>query len=85
MNSAFEVSYHPGSAQLKIMQMRAELMIAIRECLCSLSMSQEAAAQEMDISQPRLSNLLNGHIDKFSVESLIKMALKLGIEVRLEL
>ena len=40
--------------------------------------SQSEAAEKLGISQPRVSNMLNGKLDKFSVDTLLEMVFKMG-------
>ncbi len=39
-------------------------------------------ARLLDVSQPRVSDLLRGKIDRFSVDTLIKLLGKAGADVR---
>jgi hypothetical protein len=45
---------------------------------------QAEAAGRLRITQPRLSDLLRGRIDKFSLDALINLAAKAGLAVRVE-
>jgi predicted XRE-type DNA-binding protein len=42
------------------------------------------AAQQLGISQPRLNSLLRGNINRFSVDSLLNIAVKAGLSFNLE-
>ncbi|MBM4121312.1 MAG: helix-turn-helix domain-containing protein [Nitrospira sp.] len=44
---------------------------------------QAEAAKVLGVTQPRISDLVRGRIDLFSVDSLIDMLARLGIRVRL--
>lgn len=35
------------------------------------NVTQKVAAEALGLTQPRLSNLMNGHLDKFSIEALM--------------
>jgi predicted XRE-type DNA-binding protein len=39
---------------------------------------------KLGLSQPRLSDLMNGHIDKFSLDMLINLAKQAGLTVKIE-
>ena len=39
--------------------------------------SQSEAAEKLGISQPRVSNMLNGKLDKFSIDTLLEMVFKM--------
>lgn len=62
---------------------RSDLMIQLRKRLDHLKLSQRQAARLLGVSQPRVSDLIRGRIDRFSVDMLIKLLGKAGVEVRL--
>ena len=65
------------------LQLRSDLMIQLRKRLTALRSTQQEAAQLLGVSQPRISDLFRGRIDRFSVDMLIKFLGKVGAEVRL--
>ena len=64
------------------LQLRSDLMIQIRTRLGKLGVTQAQAAPLLGVSQPRLSDLTRGRIERFSMVTLIKLLGKLGVEVR---
>ena len=52
---------------------RAELMIEISKMIEARGLTQVAAAKLLAVSQPRISDLMRGKIERFSVDSLIEM------------
>ena len=50
------------------LQTRADLMSVIRDIVQDNNWKQTEAAEKMGLTQPRVSNLLNGKIDKFSID-----------------
>jgi len=66
------------------MQLRAKLMRAIINHIKKLGLSQAEAAKLMDVSQPRISDLVRGKIDLFSIDMLINMASAAGLQVNLK-
>lgn len=69
------------AANLKI---RADLMLALREYIQSQGWTQEQAADFFQETQPWISNLINGEISRFSVDKLINMLSRAGMEVKVE-
>jgi predicted XRE-type DNA-binding protein len=65
------------------LQMRSDLMIQLRKRLEDHNVTQREAARVLGVSQPRVSDLMRGRIDRFSVDMLIKLLGKTGAEVRL--
>lgn len=64
------------------LQLRSDLMIQLRRRLTALGATQEQAARLMGVSQPRVSDLMRGKIDRFSVDTLVKLLGKTGADVR---
>lgn len=63
------------------LKIRAELMFALRHYIESNELTQTEAAEIFDVSQPRVSDLVNGKIDKFTIDMLITMLSSAGIHV----
>jgi predicted XRE-type DNA-binding protein len=64
------------------LQLRSDLMIRLRKRLETLGVTQAHAARLLGVSQPRVSDLSRGRVDRFSVDMLIKLLGKSGVEVR---
>jgi predicted XRE-type DNA-binding protein len=47
--------------------------------IAPLQLTQKELAEKLDVHQPDVSNLLNGKLSKFSVETFIRYAVKLGL------
>ena len=67
------------------MKARAELMIAIAEYIRAKRLTQAAAAKLFKVSQPRVSDLMRGKIELFSVDTLVNMLAAAGMRVELKL
>jgi predicted XRE-type DNA-binding protein len=63
------------------MRLRSDLMIAVQEAVGGWGLTQEAAARQLDVTQPRLNDLLRGRIGKFSLDALILLAENAGLSV----
>lgn len=64
-------------------EIRSDLMIRIEKKIIELGLTQEQAAGKMGVNQPRVSNLVNGDIDKFTIDSLVNMLSKLGERIHI--
>jgi|SRR4026208_271558 predicted XRE-type DNA-binding protein len=62
---------------------RADLLIQVQKVIASKGLKQAEAAKVLQVTQPRVSDLLRGRIDLFSTDALIDMLARLGIGVRL--
>lgn len=67
----------PGEAEN--LRLRSLLMRELATHLRSSGETQEQAAIRLSVSQPRISDLLRGKIDKFSVNSLVNMLAACGL------
>ena len=65
------------------LRIRSDLMIEVSELIETKGWTQAQAAKVMGVSQPRISDLVRGKIDLFSIDSLIAMLGSAGVEVRL--
>lgn len=65
-------------AEASDLQTRSDLMIAIRDIIDVKKWSQAVAAQQMGITQPRVSDLVNGRIEKFSIDKLMNCLYRIG-------
>jgi len=55
------------------LKIRADLMIELTKLIEAQNLTQAAAAKLLGVTQPRVSDLKRGKIDRFSVDSLIEM------------
>jgi predicted XRE-type DNA-binding protein len=66
-----DLGFNPDEAQhLKI---RADLMIELTKLIRARGLTQARAARLFGVSQPRISDLVRGKCNRFSVDSLIEM------------
>ena len=62
---------------------RADLLIQVQKVIASRGLKQAEAARVLQVTQPRVSDLLRGRIDLFSTDALIDMLARLGVGVRI--
>jgi len=68
------------AANLKV---RARLMVRLRRFIKEHGMTQEEAADFFGVTQPRISDLVNKKIEKFSIDILVNMLTQAGVELRI--
>lgn len=78
-----DLGFDPGEAA--ILEMRAKLMNDLREYIESNGLTQMQAAEQFDIAQSRVSDLVRGKWDRFSLEMLIILEARVGRRVTVEL
>ena len=66
------------------LKVRADLMLDLRAYIQTQGWTQQEAADFLGETQPRISNLMNGEISRFSIDKLITLLGKIGLEVRVE-
>lgn len=62
-----------GEDEAENLKIRADLMIELTKLIEAQELTQAAAAKLLGVTQPRVSDLVRGKIDRFSVDSLIEM------------
>jgi predicted XRE-type DNA-binding protein len=63
------------------LRIRADLMIVLTRAIEAQGLSQAAAAKLLGVSQPRVSDLKRGKIDRFSIDTLVTLLAHAGIKV----
>ena len=63
------------------MRLRTELMVKLRNYIEQEGITQVQAARRMGVTQPRISDLVRGKIDRFTIDMLINMLSHAGIHV----
>lgn len=78
-----DLGFPPAEAQNLIM--RAELMVKIEQFVRKSGMTQKEAARLLEITQPRLNLLLKRKIELFSLDALVNMVARAGMQVKLSI
>src|SRR4030065_1395291 len=81
-NVFIDLGFPPDEAA--ILQMRADLMADLRKLIKAKRLTQVKAAEILGISQSRVSDLIRGKWEKFSLEMLITLATSSGMHVTLK-
>ncbi|NTZ83641.1 XRE family transcriptional regulator [Burkholderia metallica] len=71
-------------AEAANMKLRSELMIALKQRIARLELSQAEAATQLGVTQPRVSDLMRGKINLFGLDALVNMAAAVGLRVDLQ-
>ena len=81
-NVFIDLGFPPDEAV--ILQMRADLMADLRKFIKAKRLTQAKAAEMLGVSQSRVSDLIRGKWERFSLEMLIILATKAGMRVVLK-
>ena len=66
------------------MTMRSNVMTVINATIRGWNTTQAQAARRLGITQPRLNDLLKGKISKFSLDTLLTLATRAGLKVKID-
>jgi predicted XRE-type DNA-binding protein len=76
-----DLGFSAGEAES--LRIRAELMIQIRQFIEARKLTQTTAAKVFGVTQPRISDLVRGKIDLFSIDTLVDMLARADLRVGL--
>jgi predicted XRE-type DNA-binding protein len=71
--------------EAEYLRVRAGLMLNLQRAITAREVTQAQAAKLLGVTQPRVSDVMRGRIDRFSIDTLIDMLARLGIRVTLTL
>lgn len=67
------------------MKLRSALMMELRHHLDESGLSQSEAAKLFGVTQPRVSDLVRGKIDRFALDTLVNMLAAAGMHVEMRI
>jgi predicted XRE-type DNA-binding protein len=76
-----DLDFDPEEAEN--LKLRSDLMIALSKMIKARRLTQAKAAALFRVTQPRVSDLIRGKIDRFSVDTLVAMLGHAGARVKL--
>ncbi len=65
------------------LKIRSDLMIRLSKLIEARGLTQAQAAEFFGVTQPRISDLVRGKIDRFSIDTLIAMLGHAGVRVQI--
>jgi predicted XRE-type DNA-binding protein len=71
--------------EVAVLTLRAELMVMLRKLIATREWTQAQAAEELGVTQSRVSDLVRGKYEKFSLDMLVTLAARAGRTVKLRL
>jgi predicted XRE-type DNA-binding protein len=73
-----DLGFEPEEAEN--LRIRAALMVELTEHIRRARLTQKEAAATLGVSQPRISDLMRGRINVFSIDTLIAMLARAGVK-----
>jgi predicted XRE-type DNA-binding protein len=74
-----DLGFEGGEAEN--LRVRARLMAPLERYVRERDLTQMEAAKELDTTQARISELVNGKVQAFSIDALVNMLNRAGLEV----
>lgn len=72
-----------SAAEAASMKLRAELANEIIERMHDRKLTQAKAAELIGVTQPRISDLMRGRLNLFSLDALVDIADRIGLRTRM--
>ena len=72
-----------GAKEAESLRLRAQLMVEVRRLIRARKLTQRSAASLLGVTQPRISDLIRGKIDLFSIDTLVNMLARAGMRIQL--
>ena len=73
-----------GLREAEQLKIKADLAIEINQIISKRRLSQAKAAAALGIDQPKVSAIVRGHLEKFSVERLCELLTRLGCDINIQ-
>lgn len=72
-------------AEAANMKLRSALMMALEQHIQAKGWTQAEAARVLNVTQPRVSDLMRGKIDLFGIDTLVNMLTAAGLRVEMNI
>lgn len=82
-NVFIDLGFDPAEAE--IMKLRAEVMLSTAKFVKAQGWTQAETAKRLGISQPRVSRLIRGRVDEFTLDMLLTLATRAGMHAELRI
>jgi predicted XRE-type DNA-binding protein len=71
--------------EVNMKALKAKLAVALVAMIRAKQWNQATASERLRVTQPRISNLFRGKLEKFSVDALLEMFVRVGYKVEADL
>ena len=82
-NVFLDLGFSPAEA--RNLRIRSQMMMALHKFIDKEHLTQSEAAKRLKVTQPRISDLTRGKIDRFSIDTLVNMLADAGLDVDLRI
>ncbi|WP_455927057.1 helix-turn-helix domain-containing protein [Pseudomonas capeferrum] len=67
--------------EFNMKHLKTQLFMVLIALIRQKGWNQATAAHELSITKPRMSNLFKGYLEKFSIDALLQMLVRIGYKV----
>lgn len=67
--------------RFNMLSLKSKLVMVLVNLIREQGWTQTEAARQLSVSQPRMSNLFKGQLDKFSIDTLLEMIIGMGYKL----
>jgi predicted XRE-type DNA-binding protein len=71
-------------AELSLLILKSKLWSVVTKIITDRELSQRQAAELLGVSQPRVSNMMKGQLERFSMDFFIEALVRLGYKLDLD-
>ncbi|MBA1195253.1 XRE family transcriptional regulator [Pseudomonas entomophila] len=81
MNQNLYETFTSDPVEYNMKHLKTQLFMSLIVLIRQKGWSQADAAKELHVSAPRMSNLFKGHLEKFSIDTLLEMLVRVGFKL----
>lgn len=78
-NVYLDLGFPPGEAESLLM--RSRLMLMVDTVIRERHLTQTRAAHLLGVSQPRVSDVIRGRVERFTIDALVEMLARAGVRL----
>lgn len=84
MNQNVYALFTTDPVEYNMKHLKIQLYAALKKLILEKGWSQSEAAQVLNVSAPRMSNLFKGYLEKFSIDALLEMLVRVGYKLEVD-
>ncbi|MDO8679336.1 MAG: helix-turn-helix transcriptional regulator [Acidobacteriota bacterium] len=78
-NVYLDLGFSPAEAEY--LMLRSKLMSALDDVITERKLTQAQAARLFGVSQPRVSDVIRGRVERFTIDALVEMLARAGVRL----
>lgn len=84
MNQSLFAGLASSQEELSLLILKSKLWSVVTKVITDRHLTQRQAAEVLGVSQPRISNMMKGQLEKFSIDFFIEALVGLGYKLDLD-